>query len=71
MTRESVSAILSLPKRQRLELAERLWLSVADEATMPVPSRHKKIIDERLEAYRSGKSQPMTHAELMQRVRRS
>jgi putative addiction module component (TIGR02574 family) len=69
MVTESVSSLLLLPKRKRLEIAERLWLSVADERKMPVPQRHRKVLDDRMAKYRSGKSKPISHEELMRRVR--
>jgi putative addiction module component (TIGR02574 family) len=68
MPSQTVSSLLRLPRRKRLEIAERLWLSVADEKDMPVPESHKKIIDARLDAYRSGKSKPISHEELMRRL---
>jgi putative addiction module component (TIGR02574 family) len=58
-----------LPKRKRLEIAESLWLSVADEEKMPVPESHKKILDARLADYRAGKTKPVSHDELMRRLR--
>jgi putative addiction module component (TIGR02574 family) len=69
MPSQTVSSLLRLPRRKRLEIAERLWLSVADEKEMPVPESHKKILDARLAAYRSGKSKPIPHEELMRRLR--
>lgn len=69
MPPESVSALLRLPRRKRLEIAESLWLSVADEVKMPVPAAHKKILDARLADYRAGRSEPITHEELMRRLR--
>jgi len=69
MPPESVSFLLRLPKRKRLEIAESLWLSVADEEKMPVPESHKKILDSRLADYRSGRSKPIPHEELMRRLR--
>lgn len=63
-----VSALLRLPKRKRLEIAERLWLSVADEERMPLPERHRKILNARLADYRSGKSRAISHEELMLRT---
>ncbi|MBS0633213.1 MAG: addiction module protein [Verrucomicrobia bacterium] len=66
-----VATLLRLPKRKRLEIAESLWLSVADEKKLPTPASHKKILDQRLADYRSGKSKPISHAELMQRLSRS
>ncbi len=69
MTAAVLNELLHLPKRERLEIAERLWLSVADEATMPVPASHKRILKKRLTDYKSGVSQPIPHDELMRRVR--
>jgi len=63
--------LLRLPKKRRMEIAERLWLSVADEEKMPVPPAHRSILDERLASYRAGKSKVITHAELMRRLRAS
>ncbi len=69
MPSQSVSSLFQLPKQKRLEIAESLWLSVADEEKMPVPESHKKILGTRLADYRSGKSKPMSHEELMRRLR--
>jgi putative addiction module component (TIGR02574 family) len=68
MPAQPVSSLLRLPKRQRLEIAESLWLSVADEEKMMVPSTHKKVLDARLADYRAGKSKPIPHEELMRRL---
>jgi len=65
-----IDTLLRLPKSDRMEVAETLWLSVADEETLPVPPEHKRIIDERLERYNNGRSKPVPHAEMMQRLRR-
>lgn len=71
MSTASVEALLRLPKSKRLELAERLWLSVADEESLLVPAAHKRILDERLQSCRAGKSEPIPHKEMMQRLRKS
>jgi putative addiction module component (TIGR02574 family) len=71
MATQSVSSLLGLPKRKRLEIAESLWLSVADDQKMPVPESHHRILDARMASYRSGKSKPIPHDELMRRVRAS
>ena len=52
-----------------MEIAERLWASVENEADTPVPAVHRVILDRRLADYRSGKSKPISMAELMRRVR--
>jgi putative addiction module component (TIGR02574 family) len=70
MISQSVASLLRLPKRKRLEIAESLWLSVADEEKMPVPERYKKVLDARLADYRTRKSVPISHEELMQRLRK-
>jgi putative addiction module component (TIGR02574 family) len=57
------------PSGSGSKIAESLWLSVADEEKMPVPSSHKKVLDERWAAYRAGKSKPISHEELMRRLR--
>jgi hypothetical protein len=54
-----------------MEIAERLWASVENEADTPVPAEHRVILDRRLADYRSGKSKPISHAELMRRLRTS
>jgi putative addiction module component (TIGR02574 family) len=69
MPSQSVTSLLQLPKRKRLEIAESLWLSVADEEKMSMPQSHKKLLDARLTKYRAGKSQPISHSELMRRLR--
>ena len=71
MATSPVTALLKLPKRRRLEIAESLWLSVADEKKMPVPAAHKRVIEARLKDYRSGKAKPISHDELMRRLRAS
>ena len=69
MAGAAITDLLLLPKRKRMEIAERLWLSVADEATMPVPAAHKRVLKKRLANYKSGTSRPVPHDELMRRVR--
>ena len=69
MPSQSVSSLFRLPRRKRLEIAESLWLSVADEEKLPVPESHKKILDARLADYRAGKTKPVSHDELMRRLR--
>jgi putative addiction module component (TIGR02574 family) len=71
MATTTMTGLLRLPRRKRMEIAERLWLSVADEASLPVPEEHKRILNQRLADYKSGKTIPITHAELMRRVRAS
>ena len=71
MATTTISGLLQLPRRKRLEIAERLWLSVAEEANQPVSEAHERILNQRLADYKSGKSKPISHAELMRRVRAS
>jgi putative addiction module component (TIGR02574 family) len=68
MKRQTQDDLLKLPKRDRLDLAERLWLSVVDEHDLEVPETHKTILKTRLADYESGKSKPISHDEFMRRV---
>jgi putative addiction module component (TIGR02574 family) len=64
-----LSNLLQLPPRQRLEIAERLWFSVADEEKMPVPAAHKRLLRQRVADYKAGKIKTISHADLMRRLR--
>jgi len=48
----NLESLLSPSKKERREVAEQLWLSVADEQRMPVPADHKKVINRRLQNYK-------------------
>lgn len=69
MTLANFPELTKLPKRQRLKLAEELWFSSVDDS-LSVPPAHKKLIDERWTAYKSGKSRRLTSAELERRLAR-
>jgi putative addiction module component (TIGR02574 family) len=71
MSSISVDKLLALPERRRLEIAEQLWLSVADERELPVPAEHKQLLKKRLADYRAGKLKTLSHAELMRRVKKA
>ena len=45
--------------------------SVVDEKKLPLPAAHKRVIEARVEEYRSGKTKPISHKELMSRLRAS
>ena len=67
MTLAAFPELKKLPKRQRLELAEELWLSGIDDSS-PVSPAQKKLLDARWAAYRSGNVKRITLAELERRV---
>ena len=71
MPPQTIAKLMRLPVRQRLAIAERLWLSVADEERMPVSDEHKRVLRKRLTDYRAGRTKAITHGELMQRLRTS
>jgi len=60
-------ALRKLPKQQRLELAEELWFSGADDS-LPVSAHHRAVIDKRWRAYQKGQAKRLTLAELERRV---
>lgn len=59
--------LTKLSKRQRMKLAEELWFSGVDD-NLPVNPVHKKILDERWSAYKSGKVKRITLPELERRL---
>jgi putative addiction module component (TIGR02574 family) len=69
MSSSTIEDLLQLPKKKRLEIAEKLWLSVADEEKMPVPEAHQKILRRRLGDYRAGRERVLSHDALMRQVR--
>jgi putative addiction module component (TIGR02574 family) len=71
MPTDFVSKAMRLPARERLALAERLWISVADERRMSVPEEHKHILRKRMADYRAGRTSAIPHDELMRRLRAS
>ena len=66
---ETLTELLRLPSRQRLAIAEQLWLSVADEQSMAVPAEHRRVVQDRLRRYKSGEAKVLTHKEIMRRAR--
>lgn len=69
MTTTLPPELLRLPRRARMALAERLWLSAVEEDSLPVPAAHKRLLDERVARYRAGAERTITHEELLKRVR--
>lgn len=69
MQTDTMDSLLRLPKKRKIEIAERLWLSAFDERTAPVPAAHKQVIKTRLADYHAGKSAPIPHTELMRQLR--
>jgi len=44
----------ALPKEQRIAFVQELWDRIAsDPKNLPIPDEHKRILDERLDAYRA------------------
>jgi putative addiction module component (TIGR02574 family) len=68
MSAEAISELMRLPVRRRLAIAERLWLSVADEEKMPVSEGHRRILRKRLADYRAGRSKVISHRDMMRRL---
>ena len=71
MSAQTISKLMRLPARERLALAERLWLSVADEERMPIPEEHKQVLRKRMADFRSGRSKAIPHGELLRRLQSS
>ena len=69
MTLAEFPQLKRLPKKNRLKLADELWLSGIDDAS-PVNATHKRLLDDRWRDYRSGRTKRITLAELERRLAR-
>ena len=69
MTLADFPALTKLPKKQRSQLADELWLSSVDDAS-PVSAAHRRLLDDRWRAYQSGKTKRITLTELERRLAR-
>lgn len=65
-----IDTMLKLPKSERMEVTEASWLSVAHEETLRDFAGRKRIVGERLERWRCGKSELVFRAEIIKRLRR-
>ena len=64
------------PSEQRIALVQELWDRIArDPKNVPVPDEHKRILDDRLDAYeadpRPGRSWSEVRDELLDKLRHS
>lgn len=58
-----------LTKNQKLKLAEELWLDAVDDPKK-MSAKHRRLVDARWGAYRTGKVKRISMAELEARVGR-
>jgi len=68
MTLADFPKLKELPRRQKLKLAEELWFEGVGEDALPVPGWHRKLLSERLAAYKAGKLKTVSVAELKRRL---
>lgn len=61
--------LAKLPRRERLQLANELWLSGVDDR-LPVSPGQKKLLDERWREYQRGSVKPISLPELKRRLAR-
>jgi putative addiction module component (TIGR02574 family) len=69
MTLADFPELTKLSKRQRMKLAQELWVSGADDS-LPAGAAHKKILDERWGEYQTGKIRRIPLPELERRLAR-
>ena len=67
MTLANFPELKKLPKRQRFQLAEELWLSGINDS-LPVSSAQKTLLNTRWAAYQSGAAKRIGLTELERRV---
>jgi len=69
VTLASFPELQKLSKQKRFKLAEALWLSAINDSS-PVRVGHKKLLDARWAAYRSGGAKRISLAQLERRASR-
>jgi len=62
-------ALVKLPKRQRLKLAEELWFASVDDS-LPVSATQRAVLDERWQSYRKGRVKRLSLDDLERRLQR-
>jgi putative addiction module component (TIGR02574 family) len=59
----------TVPKEQRIAFVQELWDRIAqDPKNVPVPDEHKRILDERLNAYRANPQAGRSWSEMRDRL---
>jgi putative addiction module component (TIGR02574 family) len=59
----------AVPKEQRIAFVQELWDRIAqDPENVPIPEHHKRILDERLNAYRANPRPGRSWAEVREQL---
>ncbi len=69
MTLANFPELKRLTPKQRLQIAEELWDSAANDA-LPVPASHKKLVRGRRADYQRGAVKTLTMEQLARTIRR-
>lgn len=65
MSNINIADVIKLPIAERIQLAEAIWDSVAEQANeLPLPDWHKEILDERLANYESSTTRTFSWQEV-------
>ncbi len=68
MTLSDFPKLKELPAREKLKLAEELWFEGLSDDALPVAPWHKKILAERMAAYKAGTLKTLTVREMKRRL---
>lgn len=68
MTLADFPKLRELPSRQKLKLAEELWFDCVSDDALPFPGWHKKLLSERMAAYKAGSLKTLSVAESKRRL---
>ena len=67
MTLAEFPALQTLTSDEKMSLADELWIDAMSD-DMPVSEEHKRLLDERWHAYKSGKAKAITLEEMERRL---
>ena len=68
MTLADFPKLKKLPPKQKLKLAEELWMDGVSDESLPVPGWHKELLAERMAAYKKGTLKTISTGELKRRL---
>lgn len=67
----NIDELLALPADQRLDLAQKLWASLAaDPSSVPVPEWHRQLLRQRMESYEKDRQAGEPWETVMERLSR-
>lgn len=66
---DAINAALSLPVNERLDVANAIWDSIAEDSVVELSEQQKKLLDSRLDAFQADPTNVLTWDETLERLK--